>query len=718
MSIKPSAFLRTRVARRILGLFVLCALLPIGTLAVVSYREVANQLNDQSRTRVRQGSKATGMAILERLEFLDEALRLVGSRLDRLGIVDPGLGRTTASGDPRFGAVALDREGRLVPLSGSLSAVPTLGPDEREHLELGGSVLLIPSPSPDPVILMARAVDGRDLDRGILWASLESGYLWGLSALPSGTDICVLDHNQLPLVPPRVSRCPPAALARQQLAPQLAAATNGGAFEWADEYGDEFVAGHWPMFLRPSYLAPNWSVVLSESKASVLAPMANFRQTFPLAVLLALWVVLLLSNIQIRKSMDPLVKLQEGTRRIAQRDFDSRVTVSSRDEFEDLATSFNSMARQLGRQFSALTAINEIDRAVLSVLDTERIIETVLSRTSELLGCDGVSMSLAPTHSGKGPWTLVAVAGRDAGKIVREIRISGDEIRELRNRPDHLVTQPTDGVRSYIDLEAFASRDIRFFLVLPLFLKREVGGVIAIGYREPPSLTDDDLVQARQLADQVAVALSNTRLVEELDQLNWGALTALARTIDAKSPWTAGHSERVTNVSLAIGREMRLSGKQMDILHRGGLLHDIGKIGVPARVLDKPSALNDEERRIMQAHPETGARILSPIAAYADVIPIVLYHHERLDGGGYPHGLRGDAIPFLARLLAVADVFDALSCDRPYRPGWPSAKAVTFIEQQAGTHFDPDVTQAFLRVMAGSGELIAPPLLSSSGVTG
>ncbi len=198
--------------------------------------------------------------------------------------------------------------------------------------------------------------------------------------------------------------------------------------------------------------------------------------------------------------------------------------------------------------------------------------------------------------------------------------------------------------------------------------------------------------------------------MEELDHLNWGTLQALARTIDAKSHWTAGHSERVTALALAVGRRLGLSDEHLDHLHRGGLLHDIGKIGVPASVLDKPGELTPLERQIMRDHVTVGARILAPIGAYAEAIPVVLHHHERYDGSGYPHGLAGQEIPLLARVLAVPDVFDALSSGRPYRSGWPHEKAIAFVEEQLGSHFDPDVGRAFLEIMAeqeGSGSFMS-----------
>jgi putative nucleotidyltransferase with HDIG domain len=214
----------------------------------------------------------------------------------------------------------------------------------------------------------------------------------------------------------------------------------------------------------------------------------------------------------------------------------------------------------------------------------------------------------------------------------------------------------------------------------------------------------------------MAVALTNARLFEQLEHLKVGALTALARTIDAKSPWTAGHSERVTASACLLAAQLEMSGAELEVVRRGSLLHDIGKIGISAAILDKAGDLTTEEMREMQAHPEIGARILSPIEAYGDVLSIVLYHHERMNGQGYPAGLRGDAIPFHARIVAVADVYDALTSDRPYRGGWARQRAIAWIRSAAGPDLDPDVVAAFLRavredVTLGAAEIPAQPRL-------
>jgi len=191
------------------------------------------------------------------------------------------------------------------------------------------------------------------------------------------------------------------------------------------------------------------------------------------------------------------------------------------------------------------------------------------------------------------------------------------------------------------------------------------------------------------------------RLIEELAQNDLGTLTALARTVDTNSPWTAGHSERVTNLAMNLGRELGMSTHEIDLLRRGGLLHDIGKLGVSQSILDKPGKLTEEETAVMRRHPSKGAEILEPIPNLQKVIPIVSQHHERFDGKGYPHGLSGEDISLHARILALADVVDALISDRPYRPGWSREKVLVYTRENSGSQFDPSVVEAYHRIEAG-----------------
>lgn len=412
---------------------------------------------------------------------------------------------------------------------------------------------------------------------------------------------------------------------------------------------------------------------------------------------MSLWVVLLLSISQIRKSLIPLVKLKEGTQRIARREFDSRVEVESRDEFGELALSFNTMAGQLGKQFKTLTTMGEIDRAILSALNTEKIVDTVVTRMRELFSCDGVSVTVFDSDNES---TGRVYAGENRlykGRQVREIELQPQHKQMLQDNQETLFLNPDKDPPPY--LASLVRRGSRSFLILPIFLKKELRGIVSLGFSNPPHLEQEDLVQSRQLANQVAVALSNAQLIEDLNKLNWGTLRALARAIDAKSPWTAGHSERGTQIALQIGKKLGLSKDEIDTLNRGALLHDIGKIGIRPEILDKEGKLTKKEIKLMNEHPRLGATILSPIAAYAEVIPIVLQHHENFNGTGYPDGLAGENICLGARILAIADRFEALTADRPYRKALDQKIAVEYIKEREGSEFDPEIVQAFLEVM-------------------
>lgn len=190
------------------------------------------------------------------------------------------------------------------------------------------------------------------------------------------------------------------------------------------------------------------------------------------------------------------------------------------------------------------------------------------------------------------------------------------------------------------------------------------------------------------------------RQFDELEAFNLGTLAALARAIDAKSPWTRGHSERVTAMAVEIAREMGLPTHDVTDLQRGGLVHDIGKLATPSAILDKTGPLSDEERHVIEQHPLRGARILEPIPAYERLLPIVAEHHERWNGTGYPYGLKGTEIALTARILAVADAFDAIRSDRPYRTGRSLSESVAILSAKSGELFDPDVVDAFRRVAA------------------
>lgn len=203
---------------------------------------------------------------------------------------------------------------------------------------------------------------------------------------------------------------------------------------------------------------------------------------------------------------------------------------------------------------------------------------------------------------------------------------------------------------------------------------------------------DEIGILAEALNNMASKIIDGTR---ERENILIGILIALTRTIDAKSPWTAGHSERVTRFTEAIGRGLCLNDDQMRVLSISAILHDIGKIAVPEQILDKPEKLTTEEFDVVRKHPRTGADIISSIPSYDPILTGIIYHHERWDGTGYPEGLKGEDIPLFARIICITDVYDALTADRPYRKAWSANQTMQFLEEQKDKMFDPALVDIF-----------------------
>ncbi len=686
-------FLRSKVAWRIFFLFVCCSLIPIVGMAVFSYHDVSNQIETQGLRRLQKQTQNYGMTIYERLRFLEAVLDQVRSPGDvSTAPAPPATGASAHLIEDlhQFEAVALfTDQGKALVIQGPLHAFPKLAPDQLAALKKGQPVLVIQRETPSSTRLWM-AVEVQSPGRGAAYrmGQINLDYLMGIGAangLPSMTGLIVLEQNGQPIVGSMDLSSAVAVKGMER--------THDGFsrhFEFK-LHGVRYLASYWPLFIRSRYFGSNWTIILAQSRKSMLAPMAQFKAIFPLVILMSIWVVLLLSIITIRRSLVPLERLQEATKRVASRDFTRPVVVSSRDEFQDLADSFNAMAGEIDRQFKTLTTIAEIDRAILSSLDTRTIVSSLLERIHGLVACD-----IAVIGVKNGKESELHLYSRDSLGIRSHSTDFQIEHLAALEASSHLIVDSSNA--AFNGFFAMSQMPIQALVVVPIRHQKALYGVIAIGCQQQKASFQDEVSGLTQLSDQVAVAVSNARLLSRLDQLNWETLMALARTVDAKSPWTAGHSERVTQLSLKIGKAMGLPEENLNILHRAALLHDIGKISVPTSILDKPGKLTEAEYHIVQQHPKTGARILEPVSAYQDAIPLVLQHHECFDGSGYPGGLAGADISQGARILCVADVYDALISERPYRESWPKERVRQFIHLGAGVKFDPEVVQALMRL--------------------
>ncbi len=240
------------------------------------------------------------------------------------------------------------------------------------------------------------------------------------------------------------------------------------------------------------------------------------------------------------------------------------------------------------------------------------------------------------------------------------------------------------------------SRDL---LVVPLFTEQRVLGVMFAGEKLDGSEIDAiDAKLCSALANSLSIFIENVMLYDDMQAMFLGTLHALTAAIDAKDSYTHGHSERVAMMSRQLAKAAGLSEHDVERVYISGLVHDVGKIGVPEAVLGKPGRLTDEEFDLIKMHPEVGAKILQDIRQMHDLIPGVLYHHERWDGKGYPHKLSGEDIPMFGRLICLADSFDAMSSNRTYRKGMSHEQVIDEIRRCAGTQFDPVLAQEFVNL--------------------
>ncbi len=317
------------------------------------------------------------------------------------------------------------------------------------------------------------------------------------------------------------------------------------------------------------------------------------------------------------------------------------------------------------------TAIKELDADMASVLLLDQKAKRLVSKASL-----GVPQAMLKT-----------------GLLRGEDRMSKSAIRSRRPQVFDRAEISEQHLPSHL------RKNVGSVIVHPLMARGKVIGVLTLirsGGQISP-FTTGRLHSLSIIASKAASAIENSRLYEELKESYLQTLTALANAVEARDIYTRGHTERVCYMAQCLCQEMGWNEDQLWEVKMGGILHDIGKIGVPDAILNKIQALTGDEFEIMKQHPICGSRILEDIPFLAPAVPYVLYHHERYDGKGYPFGLRNTQIPIQGRLMAVADTFDAMTSDRPYRKAKSISMALKEIKECAGTQFDPQIARLFLR---------------------
>ncbi len=356
----------------------------------------------------------------------------------------------------------------------------------------------------------------------------------------------------------------------------------------------------------------------------------------------------------------------------------------------------SSVTEQLSAVYEEINLLYKISSGMRFSQKPETFLESVCREVQEIGSFQAVGVALTRTDDDDAIPTvdamsvMVGTCSADGREIIQALH---GPIEETLSKGETQIYNDIRQLPNADRLRAFTRR----LACVPLIRdKRSLGVLLAIDKEQDAEFNSGDLKLLNNVGNQCSIFLENAALYQDMQGLFMGVLHALTRSIDAKDAYTRGHSQRVAELSRELAVRAGLSDAQCERIYLSGLLHDVGKIGVPEAVLTKPGRLTDAEFDAIKKHPAIGAQILGNIKQLQDIIPGVLYHHERWDGKGYPYGLAKDDIPLMGRIICVADSFDAMSSTRTYRPALPLDTVLGEIRRCAGSQFDPKLAELFV----------------------
>jgi len=358
--------------------------------------------------------------------------------------------------------------------------------------------------------------------------------------------------------------------------------------------------------------------------------------------------------------------------------------------------------QQIEKQLFRFQALRANDLAILGATDLRLALKTIAEQIKKQLLVDLVSILLFNPH------LLALEASVSIGTKTHDLRNArirlGETLIGRAALERRLLAFPSPMMTAIQEDKWVKDENLQACYVLPLVAKGNTVGVLFLGNRSEFQPDREWLDFLEALAGQVAMAIESIKSFEDLQRSNLELALAYSRTIegwshalDLRDKETKDHTSRVTETTILLARMSGMNDAEIMHVRHGALLHDIGKMGIPDAILLKDDYLTNEEWEIMHKHPTYAHEMLFPIEYLRPALDIPYCHHERWDGTGYPRGLKGNEIPLAARLFAVVDVWDALCSDRPYRKGWPADKVREYIISQAGTHFDPQAVDLFIR---------------------
>lgn len=354
------------------------------------------------------------------------------------------------------------------------------------------------------------------------------------------------------------------------------------------------------------------------------------------------------------------------------------------------------------KSYQILYTLYKIGRAVNQVFELKDLLNLILDMIIRLMNAERGFIMLLDSNTGQ----LIPTVTRRMGATIDgedSVKISNSIANKVALEGKPILTTDAQMDPRFKEGQSILSYNIRSVMCVPLTSKDTIMGVLYIDNRQASGcFSAEDLDFLQGFATNSAIAIERTKMYDELEDSYLASIQVLANVLDSHDPYTHGHSERVMSYSVMIAREMNLSEKQVKNIKYAALLHDIGKVGISKAIINKEGGLTDEEFLQIKSHPDAGYKIVKPIKFLHEKLAALRHHHEKYDGTGYPEGLKGDDIPLDARIIAVADTFDAITSTRSYRKAKTKEYAVNEIQKNSGIQFDPRVVEAFLRLIKNS----------------